>query len=359
MKMLPRLCSSLDDLSGPATDRRDWVDRLGDEWPAVQHMLRSTGALASSVDCPSPGGDGCPRRVVELKSGVYRAVCGNMPADCPPLDLTRDDVAILKLDRHILADELARAFEATGSFRDDGAVVQIGSHYVYAGVGIPMFLVLREPQTPFSIEHPALRLSNEKAVLLPTKNSLPIAEQHALRERGHLVLILSEVVGLDDEGRIVAIGPPAELFGPLRRRYREAGKSSLVWPLPPGARWEDLRFEFIARDVLNVHFGASHRRLEPDTLGMRSKKNGNPTSAWTLLMSIVIKDGCVAWARTKENDRYRKQKQALSKALKAAFGLADDPIPWDELRHEYVARFISRNNIPKADLDEISSRGFA
>ena len=55
---------TLDELVEAATDRREWQSRLGDEWDQLSSLLMSSGLLATSIACPSPGGDGCPRRVV-------------------------------------------------------------------------------------------------------------------------------------------------------------------------------------------------------------------------------------------------------------------------------------------------------
>src|SRR5665213_3616645 len=70
MRMAPRFWKALDDIPGAASDGRDWKTRLGEEFEAVSRYLRRTGEIATSVDCPSPGGDGCPRRVVRLRGGI-------------------------------------------------------------------------------------------------------------------------------------------------------------------------------------------------------------------------------------------------------------------------------------------------
>ena len=58
---------------------------------------------------PVPGGAGCPRRVVRHDDGSIRAVCGDSPKVCDDLDLTRDDIAILGLDRPKLIRAIAVA----------------------------------------------------------------------------------------------------------------------------------------------------------------------------------------------------------------------------------------------------------
>ena len=104
-----RFWKSLDALTDAATDAREWRARLGPEWPVGGPLLRPTGTLATSIACPSPGGAGCPRRVIRHDDGSIRAVCGESPRICDDLDLTRDDIVMLGLDRPKLIRAIAVA----------------------------------------------------------------------------------------------------------------------------------------------------------------------------------------------------------------------------------------------------------
>lgn len=44
-------------------------------------------------------GEGCPRQVQE-RDGRFVAVCGNVPAECEPIPLTKTELAVLALDRN-------------------------------------------------------------------------------------------------------------------------------------------------------------------------------------------------------------------------------------------------------------------
>ena len=142
-----RFWKSLDALPGCQTDTRAWAARLRNEWPAAAQLLRRTGALATSIACPSPGGPGCPRRVVRHDDGDIRAVCGDSPKICDDLDLTRDDIAILGLDRPKLIRAIASALALSErrAASNTGAVSEIGTHDVHAGRGFPVFLVVPGP----------------------------------------------------------------------------------------------------------------------------------------------------------------------------------------------------------------------
>jgi len=87
-----------------------WFETLAAEWDAhfgadadlVRPHLSPTGALATAFPCPHGGGDGCPRQVLERDDGALEAVCGNVPAECPPLQLKKPQLAVLRLDRAAL-----------------------------------------------------------------------------------------------------------------------------------------------------------------------------------------------------------------------------------------------------------------
>ena len=73
---LLRFWKALDEIPEATTDRREWAQRLGDDWSVAAAYLKSTGRLVREIACPSPGGEGCPRKVVRHTDGRFRAVCG-------------------------------------------------------------------------------------------------------------------------------------------------------------------------------------------------------------------------------------------------------------------------------------------
>ena len=49
---------------------------IGPELPAVAPLLRPLPVGSETYPCPTPGGDGCPRRVVMRGDGQLVALCG-------------------------------------------------------------------------------------------------------------------------------------------------------------------------------------------------------------------------------------------------------------------------------------------
>jgi hypothetical protein len=349
---LLRFWKALDEIPEAATDRREWAQRLGDDWLVAAAYLKSTGRLVREVACPSPGGEGCPRKVIRHPDGRLRAVCGARPGECDPLDLTLEDVTCLALDRAKLAVAVAAILDAgeEAGQQSDGTAVVVGSHAVAAGVAIPVVLAIPGPMAAASPAMP-FGLSRETgpvAVVVPTARSISPDLRATLTSQGHLVLFLSEIATVRDH-RLAAVHPAAELLAPLRKQSLASlspTASARLWVLPPGTRWEDLTFDFISNEVINVRSGPETRRFEPEHFGMKSKKNGRPTDAWTILLSIARRGGSLTWKDPEASGSIKAQKHLLSRRLRTLFGIADDPIVWRPKQGLYQARFTIRDSRP-------------
>ena len=263
-----RFWKSLDELTDTATDAREWRARLGPEWPVGGPLLRPAGTLATSIACPSPGGAGCPRRVIRHDDGSIRAVCGESPRICDDLDLTRDDIAILGLDRPKLIRAIAGALSLSErrAAPATGPVIEIGTHDVHAGCGFPVFLVVPGPWFGDGIEPFAelAAVSGPRVLLTPTRRSLGAAATRYLDTIGVTRFALADILVADDRHRLVASQPVEVLFAELRAAVVGASASAdpdLVWPLPPDARWEEITIVFVADEVINVSFRRAHATL--------------------------------------------------------------------------------------------------
>ena len=347
MMRLSRFWKTLDALVDAATDRREWLHLLGQEFDQVEPLLRSSGTLATSIACPTPGGEGCPRRVVRHDDGSIRAICGDRPKACDDLDLSREDVTLLELDRVALARRIFRALGLSGVPErfDRRFVFRIGSYDVFAGRGFPVFLTVpgampTESSAPFD---ELVALPGPKLLLSPTAASIPAAISAALDRAGVVRIALHDVLVVDDRGLLRTSQPTEVLFANLRAQVEAgAGKGvpDLAWQLPPDARWDEIGIRFTAAEVVNVTFRGETRRFEPDHLGLKNAKDGKPKAGWTYLRTFALAGGRlpVHHAKASDTSKHQKQKQSLSKALRNAFGISDEPIPTEG--GDYVTRFV-------------------
>lgn len=353
---ISKFWKALDALTDAATDRREWASLLGDEFGCVVAdepgcrlpLLRSTGTTATSISCPSPGGGGCPRRIIHHENGSIRAVCGDSPKACADLDLGKHDIMVYGLDRAALARSVADALVLSNrpTNFDRRPVFRIGSHDVFAGRGFPIFLTVPGPspiedtaQFDDLVAHPGPKL-----LIAPTTSSIPAHLAAGLDRNGVSRLALDDLIDLDERGQFRSIQPTTVMFADLRAQLAggmDNAVSNLAWALPSDARWEEIGIRFVADEVVNVSFRGETRRFEPDGLGMKSAKDGKPKAAWTYLKALAIQGGRlpVHHAKSADTSKYQKQKQILSKALRDTFGIADEPIPTQA--NEYVALFVA------------------
>jgi hypothetical protein len=354
MRRLRRFWKALDEIPGATTDRLEWIAALGHEGRYVEPYLKDTGRRATAVMCPFPGGEGCPRRVVTSATGAIRAVCGSRLQTCDALDLTPSDVAILALDRARLLRELARALDAEPAARANrpGRVMQVGRHAIAAGLACPILLAMPGPGDPLGEDE--LREAGldpaGAVVLVPRPTSLCAPLQARLVAAGHQVLALSEAVALGANG-FEALQPPAVLLAPIREALAariRAAEPKPAWELPPDARWGDMTFTLISDEVLNVSFRGQTRRLEPDQLGMKDGRSGRPTEAWAFLQALARVDGSLGPMTAVLVEKHKKEKQALTRRLREAFRIQEDPIRWNRRTRSYETAFVMRDERPKA-----------
>jgi hypothetical protein len=370
---ISRFWNALDALTDAATDRREWANLLAYEFASVVAdepdcplpLVRSTGTLATSISCPSPGGEGCPRRIVHHEDNGIRAVCGDSLKACTDLDLNKSDIMVYGLDRVVLAGSVAEALDLSNrpaSF-DRRPVFKIGSHDVYAGRGFPVFLTVPGPfpsedaaQFDDVVTHPGPKL-----LLAPTLSSIPAHLAASLDRNGVSRLALDDLLVLDERGQLQPCQPSVVVFADLRAQLASGMRNAapkLAWALPTDARWEEIGIRFVADEVVNVSFRGETRRFEPDGLGMKSAKDGKPKAAWTYLKAFAVKGGRlpVHHANSADISKHQKQKQALSKALRAAFGIPDDPLP--TVGSDYVARFVANADDLQQGIQGQSRRKF-
>ena len=353
-QLLPRFWKALRDVPGATTDTLDWRTRLGDEFQSARHYLKSTGELATAVDCPSPGGEGCPRRVMRIRAGGYRAVCALAPAECDSISLSAADLVVLTLDRPGLTSALCIAMDAspTQLQSDWRNAVSVGSHFIAAGVSAPVILAM--PRLHCDTSYEDLRhagLGRDAAIILaPTRDCISPETRARLTDDGHQVLELPATISIDTAGSLRLVQPPAVLLAPVRTALAAklgAATPQRVWHLPPGTIWGQLVFSLISNEVLNVTFQGQVRRIDPADFGMSDRRTLRTTNAWGFLRVLAETSGKMGPLDASTVAGHKKSKQALSKALQAAFGLSGDPIGWVPVSRTYQSLFIMRDERPQ------------
>jgi len=149
VETLVRLWRTLDACPWHEAVLAEWSEQFANELELLQLHLRLTQDLATVYPCPNGAGDGCPRHIHDRGSGEYEAVCGNLPAECEPVQLRKTDLVVYRLDRGAaLAPHVARICDreclAPVSIKPFEELLPVGKLVRRAGTAL---VVLGTPET--------------------------------------------------------------------------------------------------------------------------------------------------------------------------------------------------------------------
>jgi hypothetical protein len=273
------------------------------------------------------------------------AVCANQPAECHRLQLSLDDIAVLELDWPKLAQQLSVCLGMRLDFRTIEGIPrgwQVG--YVDVAAGVAFRVVATFPTQEGDLSRVTANLvgrTSPFALLVPTRRHLSLTALAALSGGGCDVAVLDEIIDLGAPEQLTCTASLRTLFsGTWAATAPAEARDGRVWNLPADARWEEMRFEFEAKEMLRVTFRKQTRRFEPTDLNMQNHKTRRPKLQWVLLESFARKGGVIERASRKDFERIESQKRQLSEKLRAAFGIRGEPIVWVKNEQAYRTLFV-------------------
>jgi hypothetical protein len=325
---------ALRSIPGAATSRFEWQALLAEEWSTVAPLLRSTGTVVTRVSCPSPGGDGCPRRVVRHRDGRIVAVCGDPERQCETLDLTLDDIVMHELDVEKLADALRRLL---GLEREPQPLSfaapawQVGWYEPVAGQRFAMVLVL--PVEGDLAHHAAVRLRGHYdrpfLVATPTRTAVELQTAEYLRAGRSRLLFLEEALEVGAAGDWQLLRSAEDLLRDFRHDFLgdvRFGMSEHRFPTRPGSSWNDVTIRFInGHEVEPRVRGQGGGVFNYAHMGMAKTNKDEPTVQWDLLCHLAEGRGELLWPRTVRRKTVQKRRERLGNHLRGFFGIDEDP----------------------------------
>jgi hypothetical protein len=332
---------------GGATSRYDWAYLLQDEWPTVAPLLRSTGTEASRIACPSPAGEHCPRRVRRWK-GTIVAVCSDPEFDCEDVEVTREDLTVLEVDVGRLAGSLCRLLNCEPDLRPLHFAERtwcIGWYEPIAGERFTLCLAF--PSTGDEAHSAAVRLVGHLdrpfILFVPAHDVIDSETVEYLRRHRARPLFLEEVLTVDS-GTWHLQRSAEDILREFRLSVLDQPRlrtPTVRFPTPPGTPWQNVTIRFLTQHQVHVQVGHAADAFHFMQLGMQDgRKNPiEPDRQWGLLVDFAEGGGTVRWRTTNENRRRQKQKEVLSKMLRAFFGISDDPFEPLEDRRGWRAKF--------------------
>ena len=230
MRRLDYFWAALDRMPSLRGLKIEWKETFGDDLPVAEAFLEPEQELATWYPCPRPGGDGCPRRVVEHGPTDRVAVCGNDPPECEPVRVTRKDLIIYRLDVPALARGIARAFAWDGEGELPGGlegVATLGRYCPSPGHAFPAFFALPGDDFAGTLERLVARAGGPCLMLVPTRASTRGQPWDAHIARSVHVLACSELLAWERR-RLVCMLPAEEVLAPFRRLFLPDEATSTV-----------------------------------------------------------------------------------------------------------------------------------
>ena len=326
---------ALRSIPGAATSRLEWRTLLGEEWSTIASLLRPAGVVVARVPCPSPGGDGCPRRVVNHGDGRIVAVCGDPEGQCESVELALEDIIVHELDVGGLASALCRLLNCEPNLRPlpfVGATWSIGWYEPLAGKRFPISLTL--PTTGEEAHSAAVRLVGHLGqrfiLFVPAREPIEPETIEYLRGNRACLLFLEDVLTVGATRTWELQRSAEDILSDFRDSVLDDPRLSLpthAFPTPPGTRWQDVTIRFLNQHQVHVQVGRTSDAFEFTQMGMADgrRKPVEPNKQWRLLVDFAEGNGTVRWGSTHENRRRQKQKEELSNVLRCFFGIDDDP----------------------------------
>lgn len=217
-----------------------WKEQLGAEYHGASKFLRPTLHHAEAYPCPSPGGDGCPRRVVRHAGADIVAVCGDDPKRCESIRLTPQEVTLLEIDLNGLAKEIVSGLGVswqTFAMTPAPGVYRIGSYTQSFNRHLPVYLLLRQSAEDVrqSAQDFAVGSDASSIVLVPTQ-AWADKIMPALARSGSVLIALDDILALTDGGHFERLGKIDEVLGKLGPDVASGGGGGYVFRRQ-GEKW--------------------------------------------------------------------------------------------------------------------------
>jgi hypothetical protein len=308
----------------------EWRSLLGGEHELVARFLLPTRRVARSMRCTRPGRK-CVHEIRKWK-GEYLSVC---PDGCETATLTRDEVAIHRLDVAALGREIATSFGLehvpAEAMPDLAGVWRIGDYFPLSGYRFHVYLTFAGEPDHLRRAVDGLAARGRPFVLVaPTRSAHTHLLADVLTRAKACFLPLDELVGQSDgDGLALLDGHSvASIFAEFRETHVPEPKDDdgmVIFQTPAGVRWSDVSIRFADRHSVYVNVNGVSGVYHFAQMGMANKKNAKPTVQWDLLETFAEGHGVLDWSSRKADRKNQKRRENLADNLQRFFRIDDDP----------------------------------
>lgn len=230
---MKRFCELIEDEFPPALLESTLRERLGNTFDFLcQRGVFVPAGIAEAYPCPAPGGEGCPRRVVENDDGTYDAVCGMDSPGCEDVvGLSPADLEVHRLDLEGLARFLCEA--GALDLRFDGRLIppyafRIGDLVKGTRYATRVYFAARPSHPTFGTLIGWVRAAagaGGAVLLVPTFRSLP-SDIESRHDDGLRFVALDRALSVREGRAVLALEEPLAPFPVIRERPDAYGSAA-------------------------------------------------------------------------------------------------------------------------------------
>jgi hypothetical protein len=340
------------DLSGAQGVMAAWG-----EFPT--QFLSPVDGLAEAIPCDRS--HPCQMRIVEHDTDDVVGVCSTEDGLCEHRQVSRRERVVFRIDEQKLFDAIIHAVGGKiAPLEEIGTrprVLRIGSIPTTGDAQLPVFFALAADLAATDDAITALLAQGAEKFLLvvPEERSIGLVQQNRAMQRGGRIFGLDQLLEVTQEGAVSArvIGQEAlkawtGIAAPAPARDAEAAR----FPTPPGTTWENVRITFMDLDMLAIKCGRQRelKKQREQIPGMTNSTTelNSPSVNWFLLLSFAVRGPALSMSDLMKifaghkSGALRRRKSDLSLKLQEYFGIADDPIPYDQKQKCYIPKLVIR-----------------
>jgi len=125
--------------------------------------------------------------------------------------------------------------------------------------------------------------------------------------------------------------------------YRTSGISQIE--LPEETKWENIKIKFLTGNDIKITLTNNpgfRKKFNYKEMGFENSRTTMPNKQWQLLERFAESEGTIDWQNRFATKELKKQKELLSKTLKAQFSIDEDPFYSYRKEKCYRAKFALR-----------------
>jgi hypothetical protein len=332
-------------MPGLAAVEAEWRHRIGDDFERIRDLLHPDPERAACF--PRLDRTGSAYHVVEHADGE---IVGIAPDDEDRIVLCASDLIVYRLLVPALLRKIAAVFQLHAIAEPVPGldqVWQVGVDRSRAVAGNSVFFILATEPADYRFRVAALAASIAMPFLLvaPTNHFHRFESIRLLEARDASFLALADAIRFSSQGwdqtDLARDGLAAfrKRHEPNRNTVAISGLS-----LPPGTGWCDVRIRFLDGESVTIFVGEVQKTVNYSEMGFNDGRNGKPNLQWKLLRAFAKDRGLLSWESPEADKRNQKRREHLARALKAYFGLPDDPIELTPDGQAWRTRFTLQND---------------